>query len=204
MYTTRPGLILGFHGCDKLTADEVISGKSELKFSENTFDWLGHGIYFWEYSADRALDYAIEVNKRNKTEGNINEPAILGALIDLGYCLDLIEFKNLSILKKSFEYFNLACDSFGIELPQNRPIGNSKDLLIRNLDCAIIEFLHESMSIVGERPYDSVKGVFIEGNDLYPQAGFKEKNHVQICIRNPNCIKGFFNPRVTNDKFPDV
>jgi hypothetical protein len=25
-----------------------------------------------------------------------------------------------------------------------------------------------------------------EGEELYPSAGFKEKNHVQICIRNPN------------------
>lgn len=30
---------------------------------------------------------------------------------------------------------------------------------------------------------------------LYPEAGFTEKNHIQICIRNPNCIKSFFLPR---------
>ncbi len=30
---------------------------------------------------------------------------------------------------------------------------------------------------------------------LYPEAGLTEKNHIQICIRNPNCIKSFFLPR---------
>lgn len=40
-----------------------------------------------------------------------------------------------------------------------------------------------------------MKGVFWEGVELYPDAGFREKNHIQICVRNPNCIKGFFLPR---------
>ena len=40
-----------------------------------------------------------------------------------------------------------------------------------------------------------MKGVFWEGDKLYLEAGFTEKNHIQICIRNPNCIKGFFLPR---------
>jgi hypothetical protein len=29
---------------------------------------------------------------------------------------------------------------------------------------------------------------------LYPNAGFKEKNHIQICVRTPGSIKGFFRP----------
>jgi hypothetical protein len=43
--------------------------------------------------------------------------------------------------------------------------------------------------------FDSVRGVFFEGEDLYQNAGFKSKNHIQIAIRNPNCIKGYFIPR---------
>ena len=40
-----------------------------------------------------------------------------------------------------------------------------------------------------------VRGVFFEGKDLYENAGFKEKNHIQIAIRNQDFIKGFFIPR---------
>jgi len=45
-----------------------------------------------------------------------------------------------------------------------------------------------------EDVYDSVRGVFVEGNELYPTAGFRDKNHIQIAIKNPECIKGFFLP----------
>jgi len=37
-----------------------------------------------------------------------------------------------------------------------------------------------------------------------PGAGFKEKNHIQICVRNRNCIKGYFLPREkAADIYPD-
>ncbi|MGA7236293.1 MAG: hypothetical protein WBY44_11470 [Bryobacteraceae bacterium] len=39
---------------------------------------------------------------------------------------------------------------------------------------------------------DTFRGVFIEGEPLYPGAGFYAKTHVQIVVRNPNCIKGVF------------
>lgn len=58
MYQIRPGLVLGFHGCDIKTQQSVISGKTTLEASSNNWDWLGHGIYFWEYSLERAHDYA--------------------------------------------------------------------------------------------------------------------------------------------------
>jgi len=44
-------------------------------------------------------------------------------------------------------------------------------------------------------PFDSVRAAYIEGEELYPNAGFNDKNHIQLCVRNPNCIKGFFMPR---------
>ena len=58
MYTTRPGLILGFHGCDNSISLKVLVGEESLRSSENEYDWLGHGIYFWENSDSRALEFA--------------------------------------------------------------------------------------------------------------------------------------------------
>ena len=43
-----------------------------------------------------------------------------------------------------------------------------------------------------QRSYDTVRGAFWEGEELYPNAGFKEKNHVQIVVRNQESIKGYF------------
>lgn len=76
------------------------------------------------------------------------------------------------------------------------------DLLLRFLDCAIIESLHVTMKAQKDLfAYDSVRGVFIEGSPIYPNAGFRKKTHIQICVRNPNCIKGVFRPRHTDNSW---
>ena len=77
----------------------------------------------------------------------------------------------------------------------------SKDRILRKLDCAVISTLHKLRQNAGLPPYDSVRGVFWEGDELYPGAGFREKNHIQIAIINPNCIKGFFLPRSVDSKY---
>ena len=82
-----------------------------------------------------------------------------------------------------------------MEIPQNKTAKGSSDKLLRELDCAVIENLHNMQRQIQLKPFDSVRSVFVEGDELYPGAGFHDKNHIQICIRNPNCIKGFFIPR---------
>lgn len=186
MYTSRTGLILGFHGADKSIVDKVLSGEEDLKASENSYDWLGNGIYFWDNSPSRALQWAQELSKRPGSK--IKEPAVVGAILDLGYCLDLLDYKNLSAVKAGFELLS----SINASLPKNT--GRSSDLLLRNLDCAVIETVHHYNKIMGDESFDSVRGVFWEGGELYPGGFFKEKDHIQICVRNIDCIKGYFLP----------
>jgi hypothetical protein len=203
MYATRPGLILGFHGCDRSVVDNICSGKDVLNRSENSYDWLGHGIYFWENSPSRALEFAQDLKAKSKTAKRpIEKPAVLGAVIDLGFCLDLLEYNNLQLLKESYELV-VASSETG-KLPQNKAAGEIPELMLRHLDCAVIESLHEIRERNKLMPFDAVRGVFWEGKKLYPNAGFREKNHIQICIRNPNCIKGFFLPRKLDENFQKV
>ncbi len=189
MYSDRTGLILAFHGCDLKVRDKVVNG-AELQNSTNDYDWLGNGIYFWENSPARAFDYACEVMNRTN---EIEAPAVLGAVIHLKHCLDLTEYKNLQILKNGYETLKISLDAERLSLPENKKLANSNEFLMRYLDCAVIEMIHKINDSTNK--YDSVRGMFLEGNSPYPNAGFKEKNHVQICIRNPNCIKGYFLPR---------
>lgn len=206
MYSTRSGYILGFHGCDEKIRNKVIKGDLDLLKSENSYDWLGHGIYFWDSNPSRALEWAKHVNQNpDISKSKIKKPSVLGAVIDLGYCLDLLESSNLKVLKTTYEILVQRFDNSGFLLPQNKALSKDKDLLLRDLDCAVIELLHEIKS--GEKlakPFDSVRGVFWEGTEIYPNAGFKEKNHIQICIRNPNCIKGYFIPRKLNSGYQSV
>jgi len=198
MYSSRPGLILGFHGCDKSIVPKVVAETQQLKFKENSFDWLGHGAYFWEHSPSRAFEYADAISKNSiKSRRTIKAAAVIGAVIDLGHCLDLLDYKNLSEVKDAYEFLLATYKNAGFKLPRNRaPKNSSSDLLLRDLDCAVIETVHKTRKDKDFREYDSVRGVFWEGQVLYENAGFREKDHIQICIRNPNCVKGFFIPRV--------
>ena len=83
MYNKLPNLVIGFHGCSKSTYDKVIYHNQELKSSENSYDWLGHGIYFWEHNLQRAKEWA---ERRYKEDA-----AVIGAVIDLGTCLNLTD-----------------------------------------------------------------------------------------------------------------
>jgi len=191
MYTSRTGLILGFHGTDKSIVDKIISSSTDdLEPKINIYDWLGNGIYFWDNSPSRAMEWAIELSK--KENPTVKEPAVIGAIIDLGYCLDLLDSKNFELLKKGHEILSATLTASDTPMPRNR--GRNEDLALRELDCAVIEPLHGFLNKTGEKEFDSARGVFWEGNPLYEGAGFKDKNHIQICVKNINCIKGYFRP----------
>lgn len=201
LYSRRSNLIIGFHGCDESVARKVVNGEEELISSTNDYDWLGNGIYFWENNETRALQWATEISKRKGS--SIKKPSVVGAVIDLGYCFDLTDSSYLQELKDAYDFFVEICEKAGMPLPQNTDIGTSKDKLIRKLDCSVIQTVHLINQDANKRAYDSVKGVFWEGHPLYPNAGFAEKNHIQICVCNPNCIKGYFLPRSINTKYPN-
>ena len=205
MYSSRSGLIFGFHGCDETIAQDVVNRRINLRESHNNYDWLGHGVYFWENSPERALEYAFFLKENPERAKNpIINPSVIGAIIDLGYCFDLIDYNMLGLLKSGYEIFNSVWENTGRKLPMNKTAGHSSDLLMRELDCAVIESIHDFRKRKSLVPFDSVKGVFWEGDQLYQNAGFREKNHIQICIINPNCIKGFFLPRELNPRFNKV
>jgi hypothetical protein len=204
MYSHRTGLTLGFHGCDKSLADEVASGRKDLLASENSYDWLGHGIYFWDHSPKRALEFAQNLKDHPRKGIEIKTPAVIGAVIDLGFCLDLLDCESLELLSGAYELLEESNRNSGYMIPQNKNLEGDHDLLLRNLDCAVIEILPKTNRDNKLSGFDSTRGVFFEGEDLYPNSGFRQKDHIQICVRNPNCIKGYFIPRTVNGKYSRV
>lgn len=69
---------------------------------------------------------------------------------------------------------------------------NNQNLLRRNLDCAVIGVLHGIRQKQGELPVDTVRGVFVEGDPVFPTSGFRDRTHIQICVRNLDRVKGVF------------
>jgi len=83
-----------------------------------------------------------------------------------------------------------------MECISGRIILKGPGCVLRYLDCAVVEYTHSFLKFKNQPAFDSVRAAFIEGDKIYPGAGFNEKTHIQICILNPNCIKGFFKPRI--------
>jgi hypothetical protein len=192
----HPGIVLGFHGCDRSVAEAVVLGKQNLKPSKNRFDWLGHGVYFWEDNARRALVWAQNLATNPRTGGpKIKTPAVVGAVIDLGLCMNLLDARYLELLPRVYETMAATYAKSRREMPKNSRLEGSSDLLLRDLDCAIIQTVHRSREREGQPAFDSVRGVFIEGLPVYEGAGINSLNHIQICVRNQECIHGYFLPR---------
>jgi hypothetical protein len=197
VYSRLPAFVIGFHGCDRKVGEEIIAGRLAMRRSENNYDWLGNGFYFWEGNYHRALEYAQVLTKHPRRKGpKIETPYVVGAVIDLRHCLNLLDHNALELVRTAYTELETNLTLLDDELPKN--IGGDEDLVQRHLDCAVIETLHESNESAGGQPYDSVRSVFCEGKALYPNAGFREKNHIQICVRSEECIKGFFLPRMTH------
>jgi hypothetical protein len=47
LHKLSSSFVLGYHGCDRAVAEKLIAGAPFIT-SENDYDWLGSGIYFWE------------------------------------------------------------------------------------------------------------------------------------------------------------
>jgi hypothetical protein len=183
--------VLGYHGCFQATGEDILAGLSALKQSENEYDWLGPGMYFWEADPVRAWEWARAKAARKGT----GTPFVIGAAIDLGNCLDLMARESLELVRQAYDWLKDMHDKdpdLG-PLPVNARAGEADgDRLLRRLDCATIQYLHSVLNDEKMPPFDTVRGLFTEGGPLYPGSGFAAKTHVQIAVRSPQNIKGFF------------
>ena len=182
MHRLSASFILGYHGCDQAVAEKLLAGNSFEK-SQNDYDWLGGEIYFWEANPKRGLDFAAEAI--NRPGSKIKAPAVIGAVVDLGSCLDLMSAVGIDMVRAAYNSLSATFNAAGQELPANR------DRFRRQLDCAVIEHLHAIYEAQGGS-IETVRAVFTEGQPIYPGAGFDAKTHVHIAVRNPDCIKGVF------------
>src|SRR5690606_37143216 len=148
--------------------------------SVNKYDWLGNGMYFWENSPSLALEYAHHLKANpGRSKSPIKKPFVLGAVIHMGNCLDLLDYEKLNLLKFGYDILSATLYSQNQPIPKNKPVGNLQELMLRELDCAVIETLHKARKDENLIPFDTVRGVFWEGKELYPNAGFREKDHIQ-------------------------
>jgi hypothetical protein len=175
-----PGFVLGYHGCDAKAAESLLAG-SPFQWSRNAYDWLGSGAYFWENDPVRGVRWAQEIKARG---GRIKNPAVVGAIIDPGLCLDLTNQASLDVIKTAYDGLKALTETLGETL-----VSNHTDTLRRPLDNAVLNYLYESMP---DPKFQTVRGTFTEGGALYDGAQIQAKTHVQIAVRDTTCIRGVF------------
>lgn len=186
-------LLLGYHGCDREVGERILGGGGHLRPSENDYDWLGSGIYFWEDNSRRALEWAEFVRENPKrSRARIRDPFVIGAIIDAGNCLDLLEADSIRIVEKSHERLAAILSAAGVPMPKNQRRGG--EWAVRRLDCAVLNHVHEFRAQAGEAGFDSVRAAFVEGEPLYPSAGFHRRTHIQLCVRSTAQVVGYFRP----------
>jgi hypothetical protein len=162
--------------------------KSWWKPSAKDYDWLGSGMYFWLDSPMRAYDWA----KQTRPKRSTSEPSLVGAFINLGLCLNLMDFGVIDELRQSFSYLSAIRQGAGLPLPANTLLDKQGMPLLRKLDCEVIQTVHQLRADKGEQPYDTVMGFFEEGAMAFEGSSIRAHTHVQIAVRNPEAIVGFF------------
>ena len=66
---------------------------------------------------------------------------------------------------------------------------------MRKRDCAVLNWYLEALENSGGPRYDTVRGCFLEGGPAFSGSKISKEAHIQIAVRNPDCILGVFRPR---------
>jgi hypothetical protein len=172
-------VVLGYHGCTPAFAEAVLRGElstEEWQASQNPFDWLGHGIYFWEYGPERALKWG--------------GGGIIGAMIQLGNCLDLTDVYYTTRLRGAYLALQKAARQQGTSLPKNR--GKRRDR-----DCFVINRFVSSVA-EGSRRIQTARCPFLEGIPAYPGSAIRRESHIQLVVFDKQCLLGVFRPVLQN------
>jgi hypothetical protein len=170
-------IVFGFHGTHPALAERLLCGElavADWSPSSNEYDWLGKGIYFWEDAPERAREWAAK-------------SGVVGAIIQLGTCLDLTDVTHTDLIGESYVRFVASQRKRRKAIPQNRDKR-------RNLDCAVINYAVDELERQTGQRIQTVRGAFLEGEPVFPGSGILRETHIQIAVRDRSCIVGIFRP----------
>jgi hypothetical protein len=172
-------VILGYHGCDPEFAEALHRGEVSLaswRPSLNPYDWLGHGIYFWEHAPERARAWG--------------PGGVVGAVIQLGRCLDFTDTEYTEALAKNYAALKSSYQRRRKPLPTNRGLRHE-------LDCLVINRIIALGDHAPGRAFQTVRCPFLEGEPAFPGSGILRESHIQVSVIDTSCILGIFRPNLS-------
>lgn len=183
-------IVVAYHGCNRALKEQILKNqnrlksKKELNPKKNKGLWLGSGIYFFEDNLKAAQKWARNHHKNN--------PGVLGAIIDLGDCLDLAALDGTSLLEEAYRFLSIVGKDKEILRSEN------KDEIRRELDHVVIDKACD-FHVFSGRYFDTVRCPFVWGKNVGELAkleplSFQTDTHTEICVRNPAQILFYFDP----------
>jgi len=168
-----PRSVVGYHGCSAGIARRLLEGEP-FRRSANAWDWLGEGIYFWEYAPFRAREWAEQLAP--------GDAAVIEGRIRLGRCLNLLDIEHSGPLRTVYEETAEALAARGEPVPVNTRRG------AHFLDRSVIDTYCRLAARHTRSPYQTVRACFPEGEPVYAGSKILTRTHVQIAVRDERCL----------------
>lgn len=193
-------LVVGYHGCDAVVRDNLVRGKIQcLRPSDNNYDWLGPGFYVFENDAVRAQKLSAASNAHPQklyTKEPIATPAVVGVVLRIQRWLDMTTQEGLQRFTDSYEVLRDLLDDDELALLTNEAADSSdNEYILRRLDNSVFRTLHQihDEAYGNGMFYQAVRGAFPQG-DFITNHSFRTDSHIQIAVRDPACVVGWFLP----------
>jgi hypothetical protein len=168
----QSGLVIrGYHGTSATHAAVIL--RDGFRPSDNDYDCLGDGVYFFEDGAAEAGAWA--------TRAHPSEPAVVRADVRLEDCMDLKDSIGwVPLLAQAHDQMLRVSREHGVPLP--RQTSNT-----HRLDRVLIEVMVAILAREGTR-IRAVRAVFAEGAPAFPGSFLSEGFHVQVAVRDADLI----------------
>jgi hypothetical protein len=172
----------GYHATTPERAANILN--VGFNVSQNSYDWLGEGAYFYQDTAKFAWDWA----KNRRKYHPIPNPAIVGVDIQATDILDLADVGWPDHIRLAYEQleeergerFQRAVDiqpawQLGSTVAGPHP-----------LDRLVIERAVSNLGAIMK--IKAVRGAFFEGVTLFPGSHLFQGQHIQIAVRDVNIL----------------
>jgi hypothetical protein len=147
----------GFHGTTGAKAETIV--REGFDQSENDFDWLGSGVYFYQDGPYRAEKWALEWAVKRYG----GEAAVVGATIMLerSTLMDLIDMLWSERLRTFYKEYRDYCVRFGKPIPEQQ--AHPEVPRAHRLDCDVVNKFVHYYSTKKATPISAVRAAFEEG-----------------------------------------
>lgn len=179
-------LLRGFHATSQERAKEIESS-NRFHLSDNEWDWLGMGVYFYQDTLGFTRRWAEE-----KHGGSIENPAVFAADIEYDGFLDLIEHETIVELKSFMAQLQTASPT-AFEKARKGQKGRAAEKerwrpRAHPLDCLIINEAARARELDG-KPFRAIRSIFYDGDRLHQNSDIFDRQHIQIAVRDLTLIK---------------